>query len=478
MTSLRSILPDFIGKFSTGSRRPVELWSMWACLLTLASFWPIPNGFLPFHRNFLIFIILILTAANCFKTTGLCGDILRPIKGVIWPLFLLSIWLLVSGLFFSGKGLIYAELYNGKWLRALETGWIGLAILPILIPAQSTLRPVDILWGLLCFMWLVVFVQFADTFINAIQIHGIPWQFTRIAYSRMELSVHVNMVLSFLAAEMALRIALGRRWLPVSMPVLAIMLLICFLTGLQLATRNATVGMVGTILSIMVLVLVFRFKDWSLLKIIGSCVIGVTILIGVLTISFDSDSRWKSLLATVPYSLDTQHNKFWLNNTTYPLPKLKDGSGVDVSNYERLAWFKVGWGIVAKEPLGIGIASDNFHRLVEKYYQEPSTTSQSHSGLLNFTLAAGIPGLILWLCIIGYLLKRGWVCFYRHKKTAGLFLIMFVFGFAVRSIFDDVLRDHMLEIFFFFSALLLALCEREVSSDSGEEHVKRCGETM
>ncbi|GGY16619.1 hypothetical protein GCM10011289_19910 [Paludibacterium paludis] len=355
------------------------------------------------------------------------------------------------------------ELYNGKWLRVIETGFMGIAILPVVLAYQKKLDAVDIFWGIICAMWLVPLVQMLDIIWLGFKSHSIPWQETRIAYSRMELSVHVNLVLSFFATELTLRAALGKSWLSVKTPVLVFMFAVCVFVDLQLVTRNATVGMISMVVSNVIFVMLYRFRKWGTKKLILVALAGIVFLGALVKISLVTDPRWRSLAETVPYSLDIKNYKFWLNNEKYPHPRLASGEEVSLSNYERLAWAKVGIELVAKEPLGIGIGNDNFHRLVEKHFQEPSTTTQSHSGLLNFTFAAGIPGLLLWLMLIFSFAATGWNSFYREKKVVGLFLLMFILGFTSRSVFDDVLRDHMLEMFTFFSCLLLVICYREKS---------------
>ncbi|MTD33317.1 hypothetical protein GKE73_09775 [Paludibacterium sp. dN 18-1] len=114
--------------------------------------------------------------------------------------------------------------------------------------------------------------------------------------------------------------------------------------------------------------------------------------------------------------------------------------------------------LVAKEPCGHGIDGLNFHHLVEKYYGPSATTSQSHSGIINFLLANGVVGTLLLVIFLGSLVRLGWLGFYRRDSLPGFFLTMLVLGFFFRGMWDDIWRDSMLEEFAFLTMFLFCWC--------------------
>ncbi|TCP13083.1 O-antigen ligase-like membrane protein [Crenobacter luteus] len=459
MTRLLASLPGFAPR-----TEPVWLSRLaWGLLLLLAFIWPIPNGQLPFHRNF---PLLLSFFAMLYLFYRLPADerraALAPYRALAWLLLLLSAWILLTGLWHSPRQWGYLGTFNGKWLRVLQTGFMGLLVLPLFAArGEGALGARRLFCYLLVAMWLVPLLQSLDVLWLWFKLGSLPWMQTRLGYSKMEMSVHINLVASFLFAELAARLVAGRRWLPLSWPVLLFMLATCLFSGLAIATRNATIGLAGMVLSLTLMAVLFRARDWGWAKTLGGLGAGLLLLAVVAGVSWQSDPRWKTFVQTVPLSLDTERYQSWRDREAFPLPALPDGGVAEVSAYERIAWIKIGSQLILREPLGQGIAGDNFHRLVERYYGESKTTSQSHSGVINFALANGIPGLLLWLLLLGALVYAGGRAFYRDGLVPGLFLMMLVLSYAGRSLIDDVLRDHMLEMFFFLTMLLLALCRAE-----------------
>jgi hypothetical protein len=465
------MLPGFLSGYRAPAGYPVLAWLSWVAVLLLTAIWAVPNGALPFHRNFILLPgFLILLFLYLFRS-HLGSRLLAPLgPRLSWLLLLLSVWMLCTGVWHASSISQFLATYNGKWLRVLETGFMGLLLSRILLPSPAEpgrLRAVDLFWGLICGSWLLAFAQAVDVLLIWRQSHVFPWQFTRLAYSRMELSVSFGFLIGTLCAEIGARLAISRRWLPVSWAGLIVMLLVVLFAQFALATRNATIGVAATVLSVTLLVLIMRARVWRRRTLFVFLCVGLCLLSGIASLSWSSDARWKGFSATVPLALDTQHNLAWLDNQAHHYPLLPDGQQVEVSAYERIAWFKIGSWLVLQEPWGQGLRADNFHQLVARYFGN-TTTSQSHSGMINFALANGLPGLLLWLMILAGLIGIGGRSFYREGKIAGLFLMAFVLGFAMRSVFDDIWRDHMLEMFFFFCAVLLSLCAEPREEDGME----------
>lgn len=460
-----NLLPQFLVGFRAPARYPRLGWAIWLMMLALAVIWPVPNEMLPFHRNmillpcFLALVYLVVREPDLWRSTVAVVP-----RRLLWLVLALTLWTFVIGLWKGDTVSSSLIVFNGKWLRVLETGFIGLMLSRVLLRRpDNRLTAADLFFGVVCCMWLLPVIQVWHEGQVWLHTHNIAWAETWIAATRMEASVAFGMLISFLCAEIGTRLAIKRHWLPVSWPILLAMTVIVFGAQLSLQTRNATIGMAGSILSISLLLLMVRARQWKWHAIVAVVLVTLLGLFSVAWISWHSDPRWQSLKQTFPAALDTKHNLAWLDYKKYPYPTLADGEIAAGSNYERIAWLKIGSWLILKEPLGNGLHGDNFHRLVERYFG-PTTTTQSHSGMINFALAVGIPGLLMWLAILGYLARIGWVQFFRYGRMPGLFLMVYVFSTGMRSMVDDIWRDHMLEQFFFFSAFLLVAA---LQPDSG-----------
>lgn len=170
------------------------------------------------------------------------------------------------------------------------------------------------------------------------------------------------------------------------------------------------------------------------------------------------DARWQSFAETLPLSWDTKGNMAWLDHNI-PRPSLSDGSMVNHSNYVRIAWIKEGASLIAETPLGRGYHRSAFGRaLMDKYSVNEVHSLQSHSGIIDFTVATGIPGGILlyglFLLMFIYGLKASMKS--PSLTIPGLGLALLAADFGTRSVLDSILRDHMFEMFMFISGVFIA----------------------
>jgi O-antigen ligase len=150
-----------------------------------------------------------------------------------------------------------------------------------------------------------------------------------------------------------------------------------------------------------------------------------------------------------------QQSNAWYDIYT-PLPKLPDGRQVDDSAYKRLAWFHRGLDLVAEHPLGFGYGRDAFGLalLHEGYKTYPSTNA--HSGIIDLGIRLGMPGILLWTAYCLALVVVGYRAFATRGDVLGLVLLLLSCGYMGRMMIESIQRDHMLYLFLFISAGLLA----------------------
>ena len=115
-----------------------------------------------------------------------------------------------------------------------------------------------------------------------------------------------------------------------------------------------------------------------------------------------------------------------------------------------------------EHPLGIGYSRTAFGDQIDRKYGLGGVFrgSHSHSGLIDFGIANGFPGLVLWLVFLASLAWTGWRAFEGEQMALGLMLIFLVSGFFGRSIVDSNLRDHMLQQFLMIVAILTVFVQQ------------------
>lgn len=269
---------------------------------------------------------------------------------------------------------------------------------------------------------------------------------------------YVNAILAaMLTAEIMQRFLEKRRSILVANIILVLGLLAVLICSYTLRGRNGNVGLLMLLIFSAIMV-AYRLAA-NVRK--SRLIIGlIAFLIAASATGYafiKSDSRWQTLAETIPIAWDTKTHKAWLYGAPYPL--LSNGQEADGSNYERVAWVKEGWLLLLEQPLGSGYDRNAWGgRLDDKYNMGGATRGgHSHNGILDFAIATGFPGAILWLGFMASLAVAGFRGFKAGKTTAGLILIFIVTGYLGRSLVDSVIRDHFLQVFMFLSGLMLAL---------------------
>ena len=281
---------------------------------------------------------------------------------------------------------------------------------------------------------------------------------------------YVNAILgAFLVAEIVQRLLVRERTLSCPNWLLYVGIGLVILCSYIIRARNGNIGLLMLLLMAALMVGYRLSARISKVKVMGALLV---FLFGFSTIGYvfiKSDNRWQTLAETAPIAWDTQKHLAWINQE--PLPTLSNGQAVDASNYERLAWFKEGLVLLAERPLGSGYDRNSWGGRIDTKYQQNGTYNgaHSHSGILDFAIATGVPGACLWLTFMGALAWAGFSAFRAGNLMIGLVLIFVVSGYFGRTLVDSVIRDHFLQVFMFLSALLLALSQKSGERQSCDE---------
>ena len=115
---------------------------------------------------------------------------------------------------------------------------------------------------------------------------------------------------------------------------------------------------------------------------------------------------------------------------------------------------------IVEHPWGVGFGHKAFGWAVNEAYGIDSGHESSHSGILDFTLANGIPGIVLWLAFSAVLMNFGFQSFRRTGSPAGLMLALTVFGYFIRCILDGHLSGWRFEMYALaVGVLVVASCK-------------------
>jgi len=83
--------------------------------------------------------------------------------------------------------------------------------------------------------------------------------------------------------------------------------------------------------------------------------------------------------------------------------------------------------------------------------------NHSHSGILDVALSLGAPGTLLWLGFVAATAAVGLRRYFSHGNPFALAVFFVGLDFGVRMFIDSIVRDHMLQQFFFAIGVLMTM---------------------
>jgi hypothetical protein len=199
-----------------------------------------------------------------------------------------------------------------------------------------------------------------------------------------------------------------------------------------------------------------KFTSAVLLSILSSTILGMLVYK-----QSQLNSGWGNIIEDVSIAVQIDKFPHWSNLKAMGYPLTETGRSLRENNsnstYERVAWAVAGAHLIPKNQLGVGGLNGVFPRIMMSKY--PNLTAPStHSAWIEFTLALGIPALIL---MISPLL----IIFYRSIKyfssshfgttaamLSGALLVLYSIG--------ELSTGHAVEILFYMTALLSVLSSR------------------
>lgn len=331
---------------------------------------------------------------------------------------------------------------------------------------------IGLLWFLVggCFFWrqqqvsVKDLVMLAGTLLCAVELgHALyvraisgafPYMASFTTATKLELTFFINTVLVFLAvkvfADASPRFSYPSR-LPRWLPASAILLLL--LVSLMAGARNGLIGMVYLAGSMLVVFLYWERerlgwrKSLLLVVAIGSAVVLLA------SYAYHRDSRNQVFIESASMGWHYQTSNGWLRTVDYPM--MRNGTVVDASAYERVAWISRGLDLIAEQPLGFGFSRNTFSMSLTHLGQQ-NKIGHSHSGMIDLGVGTGIAGILFWLLFCLSTMLTGLRHFVQRKSATGLVLALVVGGFVGRMLIESIQRDHLLHLFMFMVGALLA----------------------
>lgn len=372
----------------------------------------------------------------------------------------LTAWIFVQALMFGVEKQIVLKEIWGQWIRSGATGLTGFLLASLFtrrMPRGGALLVAAVALPL----FLHVGLHDLDMLWRWAREGHLPFQSTPFIANYAGISFLTNLLMSLLCAEGMVRLLYRHRYLPIANHWLGLLIALCFFATYTAGARHGTLGFLTLLLSCTVVGLIAKREAINLPMLAGTTLV---VLAGIATfggLAYKSDPRWLTLAETVPIALDTERYTAWRQAGDFPLPTLADGQPVSDSNYMRIAWAKEAALALVRHPLGVGFGRDSFGRAMLLSFPDYASSKHCHSGILNFAVGVGLPGLLLWLALLWLLATHGWQAFFRRENPAGLMLLLLVTGFTLRSVVDGNLQDHMFEQFMFLAMLFAVLANEE-----------------
>lgn len=423
-------------------------------LFALVLIWQIPNV-MALRK----LVILALCVLYLPKGLGLIASRCRNVSVEAWTrrmviLYVALIaWMLVVAIFISDHAPASLRDIRGEWLTATLCLIVGLGAGRVLTDAGAGAghRAVRaVFWGLVAHAVLQSGVA-----LWVLAQHGaLPEHFAGISDHRANVTYTNGIALAILIAEAVAAMSGRTRFLGLNrasmLGVFALLLLSTFASG----SRN---GVIVLLLLTLIGAAAMLFIGQRLRhgRHFGPKVVGSLIVVFALVwLGAATDPRWQRIAATIPVAWDVDSTEFWVNPYVPGAPPAADGGEIDISVYHRVALARVAWRYLMEHPLGTDAMRESFRTLLLQKYPD-AVVAHSHNSYLDFGIATGFPGLLLW---VSFLAALGWYGLQRYRRSASPYaaaLILVVAGYLLRGSLDSIFREHMLEQFLLCAGVLM-----------------------
>ena len=462
-TSESAHTPDSWGKLNA--------WLILLCGAGLLAIWPLPGTIA--LRHVFLGVGFIASVYYLYRNRS---TLLHRHAWSFWLLMAFYGWLLIHLAFFSHEWDLQMAELSSLWMRTLLALPLGLSLGVLLSRIEysysSTESSPKLLPGKIA--TLLLFLGFAGTFViffgrylyEVYLTHQwLHFNFFSVPYKAKPPFVVASALflpLCFILIMRTLESLISKWWI-----VLALIGITLALFGNYFGnTKN---GMAIFAVCMVLLAVRYLFTlHWNAKRIF----LGAPILILILLMSsygiskhFKQNAAWPNLITDISLASDIDHQQWWKNDKICCAPINSLGVPVDVSTYQRTAWFIAGVRLLAENPQGYGLVHHSFGSLAAMKWPDFSKPlgnmrGATHSAWLDFTLGVGIPGLLLVLIPL-------WVSWYRSLFQEGLWFSYVSWTIPVMSLaylITEANEAHFIELLFFMTAFFCGLTLRYPAS--------------
>ena len=430
------------------ARSPFFVWSGLVLLTALMAVWPLQHSI---ALRYLLLGLGLIWSATGWLAYGSKREAGRLPWLALLALLLLTVWMYLGAFGWALDRAKTLSEIGGQWLVPLSSFAIGLSA-AYLLPDQRRLLARLLFIVLAVNVWALVGLDLVHWLQDGSLMRrygGLESANIFVNNDSMDKANYLtNMYFAFLLAELVLRRAGRRGVVGLGYAAIALFFAVGLVASYIQDMRNGTVALALMVLLTVALLISVAPRERRGREL---AVAAAVLLLGVAFVGYivSHQPRWRSLAATLPIALDTQHNREWL---TGGLPKFPDGATVDESNYQRIAWAKEALHVLAVYPLGVGFQRQAFGYGVDAiYHTDVGRGKHSHSGILDFADGVGIPGLLLWIMFVVSVWISALLAFRKRIVAPAAIVLLIVFDYSARSVVDSILRDHMWQQFMFLT---------------------------
>lgn len=395
-----------------------------------------------------------------------------------WPLWIflsLFIWLLIHLWLFSMQPKLQFGELRSTWARSLAVLPLGLALGLYLssFSSQKTLqineasgRITLLLFIGLCATPLIFMSGYLEQSFEAKQwlsVHAKPWyDFPYLQKPPFVVATALLLPMCCIVLQYAIKNQANWWW-----GILTIITIILCVSSNYLSNTKNGMAMVAFIMGAFSLYAmwdaIFGWAKSSFAKRIFFTLLLGCVLGGVswgLKFHLQQNPAWKHLIANTTVGMDIDRQNYWKNRFVYTTVPLNEYQvPVDISTYERTAWFTAGIRLLQERPQGYGLTQQSFgwmagERWPDFYPPIGSLRGMTHSGWLDLALGIGIPGVLLILVPLG----AAWYRSLKINTLWGSYVSWTVPAFTLTYLTTEVIgARHFIELMVFTTAFFIGI---------------------
>lgn len=375
------------------------------------------------------------------------------------PLLLIAlnfIWIGIHFSFFSLNRTLEINEITGLWLRAL-LGCIFALGVGYAISKYDKLKK----YVYIAFFSTPIINLIAYLYASWINKHFLyPNEFLRFLFTKIEITFFGSLALAVTIARLLSFIDGTSRGTLKNFSFLLLGVIIIFASNIVSDSRsgNLIFSLYMLVLIIWILMIGIKNKNVSQ-RIVARKLLFVfvaTFAIWVVCTQSVSQRKWDlNFIQDLHIAIDIRGNTQWKEGEgAVPLPTNASGNLVNSSTYHRIAWATAGLDLILRYPLGYGSIKHSFVGLLDLAGLSHGGLGQTHNGVVDFGLAYGIPGVLIFLTIVVSIVYFG----ARNADELSRVAMILAMTCALLMCISEVAWKQYLEALFFiltFSASLV-----------------------